>query len=65
MTASLIKIAIYQSGNLDSLWDTYIMETILTLGQADYIIPKLGSTHNYLTRYCNQLANPKINLNLL
>lgn len=38
------------------------METILTVRQADYKLPKLGSTHYYFTRHCNQLAATKINL---
>lgn len=36
---------------------------MLTVRQANYIIPKYGSTHNYLTRQQNQLAAPKFNLN--
>lgn len=39
------------------------METILTLIQADYKLPKLGFTHHYLTRRHNQPAATKRNLN--
>lgn len=58
---------IYQCVSFDNLWgDVHYgnNQTILTVRQADYKLPKLGSTHNYnLTRYHNQLATPKINLN--
>lgn len=67
MTARLSKSIIYQSGNFDRSWNvgTYIMETIWSDRQADYILPKLGSTYNYVTKLMNlnQLAATKINLN--
>lgn len=43
----------------------YKMETIITVMQADYVLQKLGSTRNYLTRHCKQPAASKINLNFL
>lgn len=57
-----VKQQIYQSWNFDSLWGVR-NGNILTIRQADYILPTLGSTRNYLTRHCNQLAAPKIKLN--
>lgn len=45
-----------------TIYGLYIMETILAVRQADERLPKLGSSHNYLTRNRNQLAAPQINL---
>lgn len=53
------KTTIYKSGNWQ-VYEVYIVETILNVRQADYILPKLGSSHNYLTRLRNQLVAPKI-----
>lgn len=39
------------------------MEIIVTVRQPDEILPKLDSSHNYLTSSCNQQVAPKINLN--
>lgn len=53
---------LFSSLGILTVYGMYIMETILTVRLANDKLPKLGSSHNYITRNRNQIAVPNTNL---
>uniref|UniRef100_A0A1B6M8U9 Reverse transcriptase domain-containing protein n=2 Tax=Graphocephala atropunctata TaxID=36148 RepID=A0A1B6M8U9_9HEMI len=47
-----------------TIYGLYILETVLVVKKVNDTLPKLGASHNYLTRNRNQLAAPHINLKI-
>lgn len=40
----------FSSMEIMTVYGMYIMETVFTVRQPDYMLPKFGSTHSYLSR---------------